>query len=121
MTMPNFHTPRTWIITSLCAVAVGGSAWAVFRGPSAKAGGVAIPRELSVESLKAKAQEPDQLRETIRDTMRRDDLTDEQRRQIGENMRAVWEGEMQERVDEYFAAPEEEKKLFWYSSARGTV
>ena len=89
MTMPNFHTPRTWIITSLCAAAVGGSAWAVFRSPNAKAGGVAIPRELSVESLKAKAQEPDKLRETMRETMRRDDLTDEQRRQIAENMRAV--------------------------------
>ena len=111
MTMPNFHTPRTWIITSLCAAAVGGSAWAVFRGPSAKAGGVAIPRELSVESLKAKAQEPDKLRETMRETMRRDDLTDEQRRQIAENMRAVWEGEMQKRVDEYFAASDEEKTV----------
>ena len=109
MTMPNFRTPQSWIITVLCAAAVGGSAWAVFRGPSAKTKGVAIPHELSVESLKAKTQEPDKLRETIRDTMRRDDLTDEQRRQIAENMRAVWEAEMQKRVDEYYAASEEEK------------
>ena len=109
MTMPNFRTPQTWIITVLCAAAVGGTTWAVFRGPSAETKGVAIPPELSVESLKAKTQEPEKLRETIRDTMRRDDLTDEQRRQIAENMRAVWEGEMQKRVDEYFAASEEEK------------
>lgn len=110
MTMPNFRTPQTWIIAAVSAAAVGGSAWAVFRGPSTKAVGVAIPPELSVESLKAKTQEPDKLRETIRDTMRREDLTDEQRRQIAQNMRAVWEEEMQKRVDEYFAAASEEDK-----------
>jgi hypothetical protein len=110
MTMPNFRTPQTWIITGLCAALLGGSAWAVFRGPRAKAGGVVIPPEMSVDSLKAGVQEPDKLRETIRDTMRRDDLTDEQRRQIAENMRTVWEGEMNKRVDEYFAAPSEEEK-----------
>lgn len=109
MTMPNFRTPQTWIITGLCATVLGGSAWAVFRGPRAKAGGVVIPPEMSVDSLKAKVEEPDKLRETIRDTMRRDDLTDEQRRQIAENMRTVWEGEINKRVDEYFAASEEEK------------
>jgi hypothetical protein len=109
MTMPNFRTPQTWIITGLCATVLGGSAWAVFRGPRAKAGGVVIPPGMSVDSLKAKVQEPDKLRETIRDTMQREDLTDEQRRQIAENMRTVWEGEMQKRVDEYFAASEEEK------------
>lgn len=111
MTMPNFRTPQAWIITGLCATVLGGSAWALFRGPSDKAGGVIIPPEMSVDSLKAKAQEPDKLRETIRDTMRRDDLTDEQRRQIAENMRTVWEGEMNKRVDEYFAASEEEKNV----------
>ncbi len=109
MTMPNLRTPQAWIITGVCATVLGGSAWAVFRGTRAKDGGVAIPPELSVDSLKAKAQEPDKLRETIRDTMQREDLTEEQRRQIAENMRTVWEGEMQKRVDEYFAAPEEEK------------
>lgn len=109
MTMPNFRTPQIWIITGLCAAVLGGSAWAVFRGPHAKPGGVVIPSELSVDSLKAGVQEPDKLRETIRDTMQRDDLTDEQRRQIAENMRTVWEGEMNKRVDEYFAAAEEEK------------
>jgi len=109
MTMPNFRTPQTWIITGLCAAVLGGSAWAVFRGPRPKAGGVAIPPELSVDSLKARVEEPEKLRETIRDTMRRDDLTDEQRRQIAENMRTVWQEEMQKRVDEYFAASEEEK------------
>jgi hypothetical protein len=63
---------------------------------------VVIPAELSVDSLKAKAAEPDKLRETMRDTMQREDLTDEQRRQIAENMRTVWEAEMTKRVDEYF-------------------
>jgi len=109
MTMPNFRTPQTWIITAVCATVLGGSAWAVFRAPKAKGGGVVIPAELSVDSLKAKVEEPEKLRETMRDTMQREDLTDEQRRQIAENMRTVWEGEMNKRVDEYFAASEEEK------------
>lgn len=109
MTMPNFRTPQTWIITGLCATVLGGSAWAVFRVPKAKVVGVEIPKDLTVESLKAKVEEPEKLRETIRETMQREDLTDEQRRQIAENMRTVWEEEMNKRVDEYFAAPEEEK------------
>ncbi len=109
MTMPDFRAPLTWIITAVSAVAVGGSTWAVFSGSGAKSKGVVIPRELSVESLQAQTQEPEKLRETIRDTMRREDLTDEQRRQVAQNMRAVWEGEIQKRVDEYFAASEEEK------------
>jgi len=109
MTMPNFRTPRTWIITSLCAVALGGSTWAVFRGPDAKEPGVAVPKELTVAFMKAKVDQPEKIRETMRETMRREDLTDEQRRQIAENMSAVWEGEMNKRVDEYFAASEAEK------------
>jgi len=109
MTMPNFRTPQTWIITMIIAAAIGGSTWAFFRDPSSKTKSVAIPPEMTVDSLKAKAQEPDKLRETIRDTMNRDDLSDEQRRQIAANMRTVWEAEMNKRVDEYYAASEEEK------------
>ncbi len=109
MTMPDFKTPQTWIIAGLTAVVLGGSAWAVFRGPSAKAGGVEIPKELTVASLKANVDQPEKIRETMRDTMSREDLTDEQRRQIAENMRTVWEEEINKRVDEYFAASDEEK------------
>jgi hypothetical protein len=70
----------------------------------------ALPPELSVASLKAQMNEPGRAMDTIRDNMRRDDLTDEQRRQLMANAREVMQATMAERVDEYFAAPEEEKE-----------
>lgn len=102
------RSPVTLII-SASLVVIGGTVWAFTRG-EARAG-VIIPKELSVEALKAQAADnPGTLRATVRETMRRDDLTDEQRRQVGENMRKVWEETMHKRVDEYYAAASEEEK-----------
>ena len=110
MTMPDFRSPQSWIIAAASITVVGGSVWALSRGGNAPTG-VAIPRELSVESLKAQAAaEPGRMMDTVRDTMRRDDLTDEQRRQVAENMRKVWEDTMQKRVDEYYAAASDEDR-----------
>jgi vacuolar-type H+-ATPase subunit I/STV1 len=110
MALPDFRSPQSWIITAASIAVVGGSVWALSRGGNAPAG-VAIPRELSVESLKAQAAaEPGRMMNTVRDTMRRDDLTDEQRRQVAENMRKVWEDTMQKRVEEYYAAASDEDR-----------
>lgn len=109
MTMPDFHSPKAWVVTTVAVLALGGTGWALMR--SGAPAGPAIPSELSVDALKAQAKEdPGKMMGTIRETMRRDDLTDEQRRQIGENMRKVWEDTMQERVDEYYAAAGDEER-----------
>ncbi len=109
MTLPNFRSPTAWIIAASSLAVVGGSVWAFTRGQSPT--GVPIPKELSVDSLKAQAKDdPGKMRDTIRETMRRDDLTEEQRRQVGENMRKVWEDAVQQRVDEYYAAQSDEDR-----------
>jgi len=109
MTIPDLRSPQSWIIAAALIAVVGGSVWGLSRGNSKPQ--VAIPKELSVESLKAQAEaEPARMMTTVRETMRRDDLTDEQRRQIAENMRKVWEDTMRKRVDDYYAANSEEDK-----------
>jgi hypothetical protein len=77
------------------------------RGQAARA--AALPKELSVDSMKAQMSEPGKLMQTMRDTLRREDLTDEQRRQAMQNSREVMRATMAQRVDEYFDAPEEDK------------
>lgn len=101
---------KTWIwIGSVAgALALGGGAWAVW-GRSAKAKDATLPAEYSVDALKADSEEPGKIFEKLRDAADREDLTDEQRRQIGRNMRETMQAIMNQRMDEYFNAPEEEK------------
>ena len=109
MTMPDFRSPLAWVVMSVAVTALGGTGWALMR--SNAPAGAAVPAELSVDSLKAQAKEdPGKMMGTIRETMEREDLTDEQRRQIRENMRKVWEDTMQERVDEYYGASSDEER-----------
>lgn len=109
MTMPDFRSPISWVVTAVAAVAVGGTGWALMRDSTPP--GTPVPKELTVEALKTQAKEdPGKMMGTIRETMDREDLTDEQRAQIRENMRKVWEDSMQERVDEYYAATTDEER-----------
>ncbi len=68
-----------------------------------------LPEELRYESLKAKADEPEKLFETVRETRRREDLTEEQHREVRDNIRKVMEAELDERMDEYFAAAPDQR------------
>ena len=70
-----------------------------------------LPEEFSVESLKARAGDEQQGRAAFRDLLRRDDLTDEQRRQALRNMRELRRSSMSDRVNEYFDASEEDKDV----------
>ena len=84
--------------------------WAV----SARAGGenesaTGLPDKFSYKNLQAQAKKPEELHRTMRESFRREDLTEEQRRELFGNMRKVFEGMMDERVDEYYAAAPEEK------------
>lgn len=45
----------------------------------------------------------------FRDQMRDEKLTEEERRKLGESMRATWEAEMKKRLDEYFDADPAER------------
>lgn len=104
-TQPN----KLWIVGGVGAVLVGASVWGItahYRNADATP---VLPRELTVEGLKEQRAEPGKMRDTMREAMDREDLTDEQKRQIAQNMREVWRSTMRERVDEYFNASEDDR------------
>ena len=94
--------------TVLGLIVVGGLTWA-WQASSSKDTQAGLPEELSLAALKAKSTQPDQLRETMRQLQDRQDLTDEQRLQVRQNMGEVFRSMMDERVSEYFAATAEDK------------
>ncbi|MEK6677618.1 MAG: hypothetical protein AABZ47_18445 [Planctomycetota bacterium] len=109
MTLSNANSPKTWIILVTSVVGVSGGAWGMWSYSHAKVDPDALPKELSVESLKAQSHEPGKMFETMRDLRDREDLTDEQRQKLRDNMREVFQSRMKENVDEYFAATPEQQ------------
>ncbi|MCC7293390.1 MAG: hypothetical protein IT449_15125 [Phycisphaerales bacterium] len=104
-----WRSPKVWVPAVVLIAAGGAGVWAL-SGQGEKQG-VALPPELSAENLK-KDGLPDP--EKIRAAMDRKDLTDDQRRQIGQNMRESMMAVMEEHVSEYYAAatdPEREAVL----------
>jgi hypothetical protein len=100
----------TWVLMGGIAAVVLGGGTMIVRDRTARAKDPsAPPAEYSVASLKAEIGEPGRLMEKLRDAAHREDLTDDQRRQIGRNMRDVMQTVMRERMDEYFTASEEDK------------
>lgn len=94
-------------VVALSAAAAG---YMLVGGSSDRA--AAIPKDMSVAALKVQAEtDPGKMMEKMRETMRRDDLTDEQRREIGANMRQVWQSMMTDRVNEWYEAQTEDEKI----------
>lgn len=96
---------KRWLIVSVVLVVLAGGSWGLasyFSKPQEEQFAIAIPKDGTMEE-RMKSMED------FRNQMRREDLTDEQRRKLGESMRRFWEGEMQTRVNEYFEADPEER------------
>jgi len=92
-------------------VVLGGAVW-VFVGGATKdsANPLHLPENLTTAALKKKAAEdPVAVGRTIMSTFDRDDLTAEQRRAVRRSAREVFMSQIDKRVDEYFAASEDEK------------
>jgi hypothetical protein len=88
---------------------VVGMGWALSGGTEDEPKST-LPKDLSVESLKAQAEEdPGKLQETIEQS-ENEDLTEEQRRELHGNVREVFRSMMDRRVDEYFTAAEEDRQ-----------
>jgi hypothetical protein len=107
---PQASSSKIWIIAVAGAVVLGASVWGITSFAKRTDASPTLPPELTVEGLKAQRGEPGKLMEVMRGAMDREDLTEEQRRQIRENMREVMQSTMRERVDEYFNASEDEKQ-----------
>ena len=110
-----FGTPKA-IAAAVGGVAiVTGAVWGVARWPAVnhQPDPTIVPKELSAEALTEQAKtDPAKLGETMRETFRRDDLSDEQRDQIRSNMRQAWTGMIDDRVDQYFATAPEDRDAF---------
>lgn len=109
--------PKTSKIVALSLVGVlaaGAAVWGVVHSGEKKAEEpvlAAVPDEYSIDKLRAVSKEdPGKAFDQMRETMDRKDLTEEQRMQIGDNMRTVMEEQMQARMDEYYRAPEAERE-----------
>lgn len=99
-----------WLVIGGAAIALGATTWAVVgRGSSASAG-VAVPPEFTKEALKAKMDEGPGGFAAMREVRDREDLTDEQKRQIADNAREIWRERMDANVNEYFSAKSEDEK-----------
>ncbi|MCO6436037.1 MAG: hypothetical protein J5J06_03015 [Phycisphaerae bacterium] len=97
-----------WKWISVAGVVLAGSVAAVFAiFPVNRAPASSLPPDLQPDALRARMEQGGP--GTMREIMRRDDLTDEQRRELRDNMRQSWQAAMKERVDEYFDAPDDLK------------
>ena len=101
----------TWLLIGGATCALGAGTWImVGRDGAAASTGVPIPAEFSKEALQAKMAEGPGGFGVMREAMEREDLTEEQRRQIGENARSVFRERMDATMAEYFNAQTEEDK-----------
>jgi len=102
--MAGLRSSRKLPAAGLALFIVVGAVWGLSTRLRTGSKGPAVPKELRVASLKAQSADPDKLMDTMRNAYRRDDLTEEQRRQVRSNLREVWTSMIDERIDEYFGA-----------------
>jgi hypothetical protein len=103
-------TKALWVMTAAALAVSGAGVWAITaRAAKAKAA-TALPKELSTESLRAQANQPGAMMDTMRATMQREDLTEDQKREAARNMRELFRETMLKNVNEYFAAADDEEK-----------
>lgn len=106
--MLNLTSPGKTVLTLAAMLLPIGGAVAWYRHDPVASKPSLLPKELSVEAIKAASNEPGKLMATMRDNFRREDLSDEQRRELRRNMREAWRSRTTERVNEYFNASEED-------------
>jgi hypothetical protein len=100
------------IVITLGVLGLAAVAWRVAVGLSTEPEFTStLPQELRLETLQSQAQSqnPGELFAKIRETMQREDLTEEQRREFRDNMRRMRESMMDDHVDEYYAAAEDKR------------
>lgn len=104
--MKDSNSKKFVTIALLAAVALAGGGWALksyLAAPQEEPVALAVPENASMQD-RMKAMDE------FRDKMRREDMTEEERRKLGESMRRFMEGEIQKRVDEYFNADPEARE-----------
>jgi hypothetical protein len=109
MKLPAFATSKLIVVLFVGLLAAGASIWGLTASKQVEAQpAVQVPKEFTVDALRSASVE--QGFDTFRKAIEREDLTEEQRRQIMENGREVMEQRMDERMNEYFSCPKEDRK-----------
>lgn len=105
-------SPQLVVITLSSVVLLGGAAWGLIAWTGSGETASTLPEELRLETLRKNAEsDPGAMRTTMMNSFRRDDLTEEQRREARENMRTVFEERLDNNINEYFTASEEDKTV----------
>lgn len=106
------RTPRVLAALAAGLLVVIAAVWgySAWSGDD-KESSASLPTELSYEALKAEAQkeDPTAFMEKMHQTRQREDLTEQQRREAFDNVRKVWESMLDDRIDEYYAAADDQK------------
>ena len=98
------------IVAVACVTGAGAAVWGLTKTRSEpEKPKVEVPQEFQVASLKEIGSQQRGF-DTMREVMERQDLTDDQRRQIMEDMRALREERERKEMEEYFKASDERKK-----------
>ncbi len=104
MAVTKSKTMKPWVLVGGGVLAVSVVVWGVVGTGSADADGVSVPAEFTVDALATRSDDPGSAFRDLRRAMRGDELSDEQKRQVGKNMRAVRQAMMRARLDEYYNA-----------------
>lgn len=110
MTQPT-NSKAKWLLIGGATFALGAGTWfAVSRGGSKAEAGVPVPPEFTKEALEVKLADMSGGFGVMREIMEREDLTEEQRRQIGETARGIFRQRMEKTVNDYFTAQSDDEK-----------
>lgn len=104
MPVAKSQTMKPWFFLVGGGLVVGAAVWGVTRSGREDADGVPVPATYSVDALKARRLDAGASFRDLRQVMGDDELTDDQKRQVGKNLRQVRQASVRERMDEYYNA-----------------
>jgi len=108
MNRPAFISPKIIAVAVIGFLGLGAGIWRFTESKHEDAKPkVDIPKEFTIAALKNTP--PEQGFDTFRKAMEREDLTEEQKRQIRENADEVREKFIDDRINDYFASPKEDR------------
>ncbi|MCP4247730.1 MAG: hypothetical protein GY778_11835 [bacterium] len=90
-------------------IAAGGAAWVLLDEPAKEDEGTRVPAAFTAQNIKQKINQPGEMTRLFSSTQFRE-LTDEERRQVGQNKAKAYWQMFEDRVDAYFAADERERE-----------
>ncbi len=102
-----FFRNRKVLIATAATLVLATGVWGVATFSRGKK--TTLPKEI-VQKIKAESNDPGKVMQTVHEAMDRKDLTEEQRHELWQNVHNVMEARMDQRMNDYFAANETQRK-----------